>query len=283
LYEIEVKGLEYSYDGMNKKALNNVNFSIRKGEFIGIIGPNGSGKTTLVKTLTSILPYSGSVKVRGKEVKDYSKKELAQLVGVASQEFTPAYDMKAKEIVEMGRIPYTGIFGNLSSNDEKIVRQAFKILGIENLMERMFYSLSGGERQMVYAAKVLAQDPQILVLDETTAHLDIGHVETLLTKILKAFQRNGRTVLATFHDINQAIMFSDRLIILKDGKIFAQGSPCEILSEELIYEVYSASCSLVRHPKNGKISVLIDLEDGRSSFQFQDTVSLLGNSQRVWK
>ncbi len=281
--EIEVRNLEYSYYGMNKKALDGVNFSVCKGEFVGIIGPNGSGKTTLVKALTSILPYKGSARIRGKEVREYSKKEFARIVGVASQEFIPAYDMKAKEIVEMGRIPYTGILGKLSFEDEKVVEDAFKILEIENLMNRMFYSLSGGERQMVYAAKVFAQDPDILILDEASAHLDIGHVETLLNKILKTFKKGGRTVLATFHDINQAIMFSDRLIIMKNGKIFAQGEPSEILTEELVYEVYGASCSLVRHPKSGKISVLIDLEDERNSFRSQNIESLFQNSQQVLK
>jgi len=281
VYEIDVKHLTYSYYDSSKKALDDVSFSVRKGEFVGIIGPNGSGKTTLIKTLTSILPYEGSVKIKGKEVKEYSKRALARLVGVASQEFMPAYDMKAKDIVEMGRIPYTGLFGKMSEEDEKHVRLAFKALGIEELMDRMFYSLSGGERQMVYAAKVFAQDPQILFLDETTAHLDIGHVETILNKVLKTFKSRNRTVLATFHDINQAIAFSDRLIVMKDGKVFAQGTPSEIVNEKMMYDVYGASCSLVRHPKNGKISVLIDLEDERNFSQSQDIVSLSRNPQRV--
>ncbi len=282
MYEIEVKNLEFSYNE-GKKALNGITFSVKKGEIIGIIGPNGSGKTTLVKALSAILPYKGSVKVKGKEVKEYSKREFAQLVGVASQEFTPAYDMKAKEIVEMGRIPYTGLLGKLSSKDDEIVKHAFKALGIENLMNRMFYSLSGGERQMVYAAKVFAQDPEILILDETTAHLDIGHVEVLLNKILRAFKKRKKTVLATFHDINQAIIFSDKLLVIKNGKLFAKGFPNDVINKKLIYEVYSASCSIVKHPQSEKVNVLMNLEDERSYFQSEGILNLSENPQQVLK
>ncbi len=262
--EIEVQNLNYSYSGSLRKALDGVSFSVCKGEFLGVIGPNGSGKTTLVKSLTSILPYNGNVKIMGKEARRYSKMEFARLVGVVAQEFLPAYDMKAREIVEMGRIPHTGLFGQLSEEDEKHVDEAFECLGISHLKDRMFYSMSGGERQMVYVAKVFAQEPQILLLDEATSHLDIGHVEILLKKIKSVFKMQNRTLVATFHDINQASAFSDRIIVMKDGKLVTEGTP-EILTENLIYEVYGAHCTVIRHPKTDKINVLMDLEGERSS------------------
>ncbi len=281
MFEIEVKDLRYVYDGSDKKALDGVSFSVNKGEFVGIIGPNGSGKTTLVKSLTAVLQYQGSVKVKGKEVKEYSKRELAKLIGVASQEFSPAYDMKAREIVEMGRIPYTGLLGKLSKEDEIKINKAFEELGIKKLADRMFYSLSGGERQMVYVAKVFAQDPDILVLDEATAHLDIGHVEIILNRIMKVFRREGKTVIATFHDVNQAAAFSDKVIVMKDGKVLCEGSPSEVFNEEMMYTVYGARCSVVRHPKTGRINVLMDLEDEQSCYPLQDISNRSTKIQRV--
>ncbi len=281
MYDIEVKDLKYTYYASSKNALDGVSFSVRRGEFVGIIGPNGSGKTTLVKALTGVLQYSGSVKVRGKEVERYPKKSFAQLIGVVSQEFSPAYDMKSREIVEMGRIPYTGLLGRLSKEDQLKVEKAFEMLAISSLKDRMFYSLSGGERQMVYVAKVFAQDPDILVLDEATAHLDIGHVETILNKITTIFRRERKTVIATFHDVNQAAAFADRIIVLKNGKIFTQGTPSKVLTPSTMYAVYKARCTVVRHPKTGRIRVLMDLESERSCFQSQDIANRFQKTQRV--
>lgn len=269
--EIEVRNLSYSYSGSLRKALDSISFSVCKGEFVGVIGPNGSGKTTLVKSLTSILPYKGNVKIMGKEVKHRSKMEFARLVGVVAQEFLPAYDMRAREIVEMGRIPHTGLLGQLSKEDVKHVDEAFEYLEISHLKDRMFYSMSGGERQMVYVAKVFAQEPQVLLLDEATSHLDIGHVEILLKKIKSIFKRQNRTVVATFHDINQASTFSDRIMVMKNGKLIKDGPP-EILTEKLIYEVYGAHCTIIRHPKTNKINVLMDLEGERSSDSQRSTL-----------
>ena len=124
---------------------------------------------------------------------------------------------------------------------------------------------------MVYVAKVFAQEPQILLLDEATSHLDIGHVEILLKKIRIIFKKEKKTVVATFHDINQAFAFSDRIIVMKDGKVVADVIP-EMLTEKLIYEVYGAHCTIVHHPKTNKINVLMDLEDERSSAPLRNTL-----------
>ncbi len=276
---LRVRHLGYSYSASSFKALNDVNFSISKGEIVGIIGPNGSGKTTMVKSISSILQYEGSVKIEDKEVKDYSRKKLARILGVVAQEFLPSYNMSTTEVVELGRIPYTTIWGQITNEDKRAVEMAFESLEISHLKDRMFYSLSGGERQMVYVAKVFAQEPKILVLDEATAHLDIGHTEHLLKKIMKLSRENGKTVIATFHDINQAAAFSDRIMVMKDGNIVADGTPEDVLKEEIIYKVYGAHCTIIHHPRTGRIRVLSDLEDERNFAQQRSTLIRFGNSR----
>jgi len=276
---LRAQHLSYSYPKSPFKALNDVNFSICRGEIVGVIGPNGSGKTTLVKSIASILHYEGSIKIAGKEAKYYAKKKLARILSVVAQEFLPSYNMSANEIVELGRIPYTGLLGQMTNEDERAIEMAFESLEISHLRDRMFYSLSGGERQMVYVAKVFAQEPKILVLDEATAHLDIGHTERLLEKIMRLSKENGKTVIATFHDINQAAAFSDRIMIMKDGNIVADGTPENVLKEEIIYKVYGARCTIIHHPKTGRIRVLSDLEGERNFAQQQDTLIRSGNSR----
>lgn len=270
---LKVERLSYSYSDSAFKALDGLSFSVEPGMTVGIIGPNGSGKTTLMKSLLSVLDYEGSVKISGTEVKSFPRRRLARIIGVVAQEFNPAYDMTALEIVRMGRTPHTGFLGEMKREDLESVDRAFDELGISHLKERMFYSMSGGERQMVYAAKVMAQDPRILLLDESTAHLDLGNSQQLLAKVKRFSEREGKTVLATFHDINQASVFSDMLIVMKSGKIIDYGKPENVLSERMIREVYGASCSIVRD-SSGKVQILIGLEDGRGFVRHQDIVNL---------
>ncbi len=255
---LKIKNLSYVYPKSSKKALDSLNFSVENGEIIGIIGPNGSGKTTLIKAISGLVEYEGSIRLYGKEIKSIPRIELAKKVGVVAQEFSPIYDAKAIDIVEMGRTPYTNLFGDLSDRDKRYVDFAFKSLNITHLKERMFYSLSGGERQIVYAAKVFAQNPEIFLLDESTVHLDIGNAQHLLLK-MKERANEGSTVIATFHDINQASAFADRIIVMKDGKIYSIGEPEDVITREMIKEVYNATCEIVRGPLN-VVNVFITLD-----------------------
>jgi|UniRef100_A0A7V3VRY5 iron complex transport system ATP-binding protein len=257
---LRIENLSYSYPGSGRKALNGVNFSVEEGEIVGIIGPNGSGKTTLIKSILNINDYDGSVRIYGKEVKKIPKKALSKTIGVVAQEFLPIYDMKVSEIVEIGRTPYTNLFGDISQLDREHIDRAFEDLSIDHLKDRMFYSLSGGERQIVYTAKVFAQNPKIFLLDEATVHLDIGNTQQLLLKIKERVKKYGATVIATFHDINQASAFSQRIVVMKAGKIHSAGSPEEVLTGKMIEEVYGAECEVVKDPKSGVVNVFMNLE-----------------------
>ncbi len=262
---LRIENISYAYPKSLRNAIDKVNFTVRKGEIIGVIGPNGSGKTTLMKSILNMVDYQGNIKFYGEEIKKIPRKELSKKLGVVAQEFTPIYDMKVSEIVEMGRTPYTNLFGDLSKEDKKYVEIAFGDLNIYHLKDRMFYSLSGGERQIVYVAKVFAQNPDLFLLDEATDHLDVGNAQHLLLKMKERVKKFGSTVIATFHDINQASAFSNRIIVMKSGKVYATGIPEIILTKEMIKEVYNANCEIIKDPRNGTVNVFMDLEDSSDS------------------
>lgn len=264
---LKIENLSYSYPRSTKNAVDHVNFTIEKGEIIGIIGPNGSGKTTLIKSILAMVNYKGNVKLYGKEIKKISRSELSKKVGVVAQEFAPIYDMKVSEIVEMGRTPYTNLFGDLSKNDRENIEFAFDSLNILHLKDRMFYSLSGGERQIVYMAKVFAQNPELFLLDEATVHLDIGNAQHLLLKARERVRKLNSTVIATFHDINQASAFSQKIIVMKSGKIYALGKPEDVITKQMIEQVYHADCEIVKDDKNGVVNVLMNLENSYEAVQ----------------
>ncbi len=260
---LEVEKLSYAYPKSNRMALEFVSFQIEEGEIVGIIGPNGSGKTTLIKSILAVNDYKGSIRLYDHEIKNIPRRELSKIVGVVAQEFIPIYDMKVSEIVEMGRTPYTNIFGDLSKDDREYVDSAFKALNISHLKDRMFYSLSGGERQIVYTAKTFAQNSKLFLLDEATVHLDIGNAQHLLLKIKERVSEFKTTVLATFHDINQASAFSDRIIVMKSGKIYSIGKPAEVLTEKMIKDVYAADCNVIEDPASGVVNVFMNMGEKR--------------------
>ncbi|MCL5032270.1 MAG: ABC transporter ATP-binding protein [Thermotogae bacterium] len=263
---LKIENVSYSYPKSSKNAIDKVNFTVRKGEIIGVIGPNGSGKTTLMKSILNMIDYKGNIKFYDQEIKKISRRSLSKKIGVVAQEFAPIYDMKVSEIVEMGRTPYTNLFGDLSQEDKKHIEFAFEDLNIHHLKDRTFYSLSGGERQIVYVAKVFAQNPDLFLLDEATVHLDIGNAQHLLLKMKERVKKFGSTVISTFHDINQASAFSDRIIIMKSGKIYAMGDPEMVLTKDMIEEVYGANCEVIKDPRNGTVNVFMDLEDNSDAF-----------------
>lgn len=262
---LKVENASYSYPKSSKNAIDKVNFTVKKGEIVGIIGPNGSGKTTLIKSILNMVDYEGSIKLSGQEIKLISRKVLSKKIGVVAQEFAPIYDMKVSEIVEIGRTPYTNLFGDLSREDKKHIEMALKDLRISHLKDRMFYALSGGERQIVYVAKVFAQNPDLFLLDEATVHLDIGNAQHLLLRVKERVKKFGSTVIATFHDVNQAAVFSDQIIVMKSGKIYATGTPEMVLTREMIREVYDANCEVIKDPRNGTVNIFMDLENEAES------------------
>ena len=247
---IKISNLSFAYD--NLPVLEKFSCSIDKGEFLGIIGPNGAGKSTLLKLLDRIIiPQSGDIWLENRHLAEYSRNELARLVGYVQQEFYSAYDYSALEIVLMGRFPYQKSWGFDSPEDVKIALEVMNITDCFYLKDRRFHTLSGGEKQRVVVASALAQEPKMLFLDEPTAALDLKH-QVHIYLILKRLQIEQQlTIISVTHDINLASQFCDRILILKEGKLHSDGEVQQVLKEEVLRDVYEVDLKIIDHPISG--------------------------------
>ncbi|WP_024615747.1 ABC transporter ATP-binding protein [Clostridium sp. Ade.TY] len=242
---MDLKVENLSVDLGKEPIVKNCSIYANKGEFVGIIGPNGSGKSTILKTIYGInKEKSGVIYIDGKELSKMKVKDIAKRVGVLGQFNDFSFDIKVKDMVLMGRSPHKGFLESDNKNDFNIVNESLKKVEMLEHSERNFLSLSGGEKQRVLLARALAQDVKILILDEPTNHLDIKYQ----IQILNIVKKLGITVLVALHDLNIAAAYCDRLYIMKDGNIKAVGKPKEVLTEEIIKEVYEV-CSVVHKDK----------------------------------
>jgi len=233
--KLEINNLSFSYNGF--PALEGVKLELGPGEVLGIVGPNGSGKSTLLKCMNRILKTKqNTVLIDGKDVGTIALKELAKMMGYVPQSSRNTFPFTVFDVVLMGRRPY--IQWSLGDRDKEIVAQILEYLGIGNLAMRYFNELSGGEQQKVIIARALAQQPQILLLDEPTTSLDIRHQLEILCILRSLTQNKHCSVIVAMHDLNLASRFSDRMLILKKGCIFAVGNPESVITEENIEAVY---------------------------------------------
>ncbi|MCL2476776.1 ABC transporter ATP-binding protein [Candidatus Bathycorpusculum sp.] len=232
---MNVNNLSFNYAGV--PILNDVEFNVGLGELVAIVGPNGSGKSTLLKCINRILkPKQNSVLINGVDSGRLSVKELSMMMGYVPQTSVSAFPFTVFDVVMMGRKPY--IHWSIGERDSEIVALMLDFLGIGHLALRHFSELSGGEQQKVIIARALAQQPEILLLDEPTSSLDIRHQLEILCILRGLAQSGGRSVVVTLHDLNLASRFSDRIIMLKKGCVFAIGSPKEVITSQNIKTVY---------------------------------------------
>jgi len=247
---LDARQITFSFNGT--PVLNQVDLSLEPGRMVGVIGPNGAGKSTLVRLLSRLLsPAGGEIQLNGWDLARWPRAEMAQVLAVVPQdpELPPAFT--AWEMVLMGRTPYLGWLGHESQRDREIARQAMVETGTWRLSERLISQLSGGEQQRVVIARALAQEPQVLLLDEPTAHLDINHQIEMLTLISQLIAGRKLSALAIFHDLNLASQFCDELILLKEGRVIAQGAPRQVLTPSVIQQAYGAQVEVMAHPNNG--------------------------------
>ncbi len=246
---LKVDNLDFSYEENHKKTLSNINFSVSRGRFLGIIGPNGSGKTTLLKIISGILkPSRGKITVFGKELADLSIEKIAQFTSVVPQETSIIFDFKVKEVVFMGRLPFISRINGETIEDYEISREAMERAKCLSLAEKNIHEISGGEKQRVFIAKALAQTPQLLLLDEFTSQLDLNFKYEMLSLLKKSLTENSLTIISVFHDLNLASIASHRLILLNEGEIMKIGTPQEVLTEENLQKTYGVKPILINHP-----------------------------------
>jgi len=232
--------------------LKNINVSFDTGKFIGIIGPNGSGKTTLLRHVSAWLkPAKKTVLINGRDVLSYSEKELAHEMALVAQSTKIEFEFTAMDVVLMGRNPYISRFQNESSEDLQIVQRAMEATNTWHLKERTASSLSGGELQRVMVARALAQDTDILLMDEPISHLDIQHQIQILDLIKKLQLTKNLAVVAVLHDLNMAAQYCDELVLLCNGEVYCSGPVEEVLTSDNISRVYGIDVYVMKNPLNG--------------------------------
>ncbi len=244
------------------KVLNGVTFSIGQGDFVGIIGPNGSGKSTLLRCISRVLkPTRGAVMLEGQDLYSMAPRNVARQMAIVPQETAVNYSFTVEEIIMMGRSPHLRRFQTEGEKDFAIVRRAMELTNTQDLAGRPVTALSGGERQRVIIAKALAQEPEIILLDEPTSHLDINHQIEILGLLKRLNKENGVTVVSVFHDLNLAAEYCQRLILMQGGRVFDLGRPETVLTAANIKEVYGAGVLIRKNPATGRPAVMLLAHD----------------------
>ncbi|OQP05979.1 ABC transporter ATP-binding protein [Geobacillus sp. 46C-IIa] len=249
---LDVRAVSHRYG--QKQVLDGVTFSVEKGELFGILGPNGSGKTTLLKLISKELPLaSGEIAISGRPLSELSAKQWARLAAVLPQTAETAHGYTVKETVALGRYAHQhGLFPTWTPEDETAVQEALAAVGLAHKIDVPLERLSGGERQRAYLARALAQEPQLLLLDEPTNHMDISGQVRLLDQLAQAARARGLTVVAVFHDMSVASLYCDRVLVLKEGKTAALGAPADVMTPELLNDVFAAPVVRQAHPAAAK-------------------------------
>jgi iron complex transport system ATP-binding protein len=257
---ISIKNIRFGYD--RQVLFSDFSLDIHESEFFSIIGPNGSGKSTLLKIILGLLkPSHGSIVIDGKPIAHLGRKTMAMTASGVLQDFNPAYSFTVEEIVGMGRTPYSRLFSDFSIEDKRHIEKALRETGLYDMKEKPFEQLSSGEKQRVLVAKCFAQNTPVLLLDECVAHLDPGHVQQILEVVKAKNRKEKTTIVAVFHDINLASLYSDRIGVLNEGCLLACGTPEETIHQNLLRNVYQADASLLTHPNHPLPQVLLNRKD----------------------
>lgn len=232
---------------------NSLDFKVDKAEIISIIGPNGSGKSTLLKALGRLLkPTYGTVLLEGKNIEKMKSTEIARKMSILPQSSTAPMDMTIYDLVCYGRMPYQGLFSSPTKIDEDKIEEALKETNTSEMRYRRLDTLSGGERQRAWLAMAIAQNPEILLLDEPTTYLDVKHQLDLMNLVYKLHELKNITVIMVLHDLNHAAKYSHRLVAVKKGEIFAEGLVKDVFTETILSDLYDVKTSVMSLERNGQ-------------------------------
>lgn len=253
---ITIQSLSYHYE--RDAVFQKLSYTFESNKFYGIIGPNGAGKSTLLQLLAGIRkPTAGEVLFQNQPIHTFPRKWIAQKIAVLQQGGLPALGFTVREVIEMGRYPYQSWLGGEKEHIATIIEEAIHLTGLTNLTHRKLDQLSGGERQRVALAKLIVQQPEIILLDEPTTYLDIGYQQVIMDVVKSLQQQKQLLVIAVLHDLNLSSLYCDQLLALHDGQIIATGAPEDVLSTERIKKMYNASSVIIEHPINGTPQLLL--------------------------
>lgn len=247
---IRIDNLTFAYN--SRPVLEGITLEVARGELLALIGPNGSGKTTLLRAISGVLPvdrgavYLDFAQGSAQLLSEMAPKRLARAVAAVEQETHTAFDFTVEETVSLGRLPHLHSLKPFSAQDKMIVKHAMEQVGIAQFAERSIHSLSSGERQRVFLAMALTQEPRLLLLDEPTAHLDLKY-QIEIMELIRELSKRGLTVISALHDLNLAARYGDRVGVLSQGRLVACGPPRAVLTEELICSVWQVELRVLQN------------------------------------
>lgn len=242
--EIKASNLQIGYG--ERVIVDDMSIHIKQNQITTIIGPNGSGKSTVLKAITRLIRYQqGKVVLDGRDILTLKPKELSRTIGVLPQLHTAPSDFRVKELVGYGRMPHQKLLSGQSDEDKKIIKWAMEVTGTWDFRNKSIYEISGGESQRVWIATVLAQKPDILFLDEPTTYLDISHQLETMQLVRKLNRETGIGVVMVLHDLSQALEVSDHIVVIKDGRKYSEGSPEEVITSQMMRDVYNVECDIM--------------------------------------
>ncbi|QFU81922.1 ABC transporter ATP-binding protein [Natronorubrum aibiense] len=242
--------LELSYPTSEETIVDCARLDVPEGAVTALVGPNGSGKSTLLKALSNHLePEAGTVRIHGEDLESFSRKELARELGVLSQENDSLGSITVEDLVYHGRYPHRGFFDGIGDDDREAVERAIELAGIDAIRDTELGQLSGGQKQLAWIAMVLAQETDVLLLDEPTTFLDVHHQFRVLETIRQLNEQKGVTVAVILHDISQAARFADYLIAMCDGELYDWGPPEEVVTEALLADVFGVEATVRYEPE----------------------------------
>jgi iron complex transport system ATP-binding protein len=246
-HRLETKQLTLAYDGA--PIVRNLNIGISAGKTTALVGANGCGKSTLLRGLAKLLkPKSGIVYLDGKAISQLKAKTVAKKLGMLPQSPVAPEGLTVRDLVAMGRYPYQSWLQQWSTEDESQVAQALEITTMSELADRSLDSLSGGQRQRAWIAMVLAQDTDILLLDEPTTFLDLSHQVELLDLLAELQENQGKTIVMILHDLNLSCRYADYLVAVQQGKVYATGTPEQVMTESMVRDVFNLECRIIPDP-----------------------------------
>ncbi len=246
------------------QAVDEVSVEVATGEWVGLIGPNGAGKSTLLRSIAGLAPYRGSIRLAGIDHEQLSRRDLARAVAMVPQAPECPADMRVADYLLLGRSPYISYFGTEKPNDLDVVSAVVDQLDLRDFLDRQLGTLSGGELQRVVLGRALAQEAPLLLLDEPTSALDVGHQQQVLELVDELRRRRKLTVVAAMHDLTLAGQFSDRLILMSNGRAVGSGTPATVLTEHTIGEHYGASVRVLRDADGGVVVAPVRATGARS-------------------